>query len=115
MMILSTVTMFFLVSGIVAMGIGLGALYPNFTHQNIAQVSTGFGGVVYILLCSLFVAVVVVLEAGPVYILFTAQAKGVPVAPYQWVFIVGSFSAVLVVIALVIRKPMVKGLRAYEP
>jgi len=36
-MILSIVTIFFLVPGIVAMGIGLGAAYPDFKAENPTQ------------------------------------------------------------------------------
>jgi ABC-2 type transport system permease protein len=58
MMFLSSVTMFFMVLGIVALGMGFGALYPDFKCQNIAQVSTGFGGVLYMIVCSLFIGAI---------------------------------------------------------
>jgi ABC-2 type transport system permease protein len=114
MMFLSSVTMFFMVLGIVALGIGFGAMFPNFKHQNIAQVSTGFGGLLYMIVSSLFIAVVIVLEAGPVYILFMSAVRGNVIPTYQWLFIVASFSAVFVINALTILKPMKIGLKALE-
>ena len=112
MMFLSSITMFFMVFGIVALGIGFGALYPNFKYENIAQVATGFGGVLYMIISSVFIGLVIVLEAGPVYILFMANLRGNTISLFQWLFIIVSFSAVLVIIITAIFKPMKMGLKA---
>jgi ABC-2 type transport system permease protein len=112
MMALSSVTMFLAVFGIVALGVGMGAMYPNFSHQNIAQVATGFGGLMFMILSAAFVALIVVLEAGPVYVVVMADLRGVPVAGWQWLLIVLSFSAVLFVMAAAVYKPMKMGLKA---
>lgn len=112
MMLLSSVTMASMVLGIVALGIGFGALYPNFKYQNIAQVSTGFGGVFYMIVSSIFIAIVIVLEAGPVYIIFMSEVSGKTVNPFQWMMIIASFLMVLSIHILVIFKPMKMGLKA---
>lgn len=112
MMVLSSLTMFLAVFGIVALGVGMGAMYPKFNHQNIAQVATGFGGLMFMILSAAFVAVIVVLEAGPVYVLVMADLRGVPVANWQWAFIVLSFSAVLFIIGAAVYQPMKMGLKA---
>jgi len=112
MMALSSVTMFLAVFGIVALGVGMGAMFPNFKHQNIAQVATGFGGLMFMILSAAFVALVVVLEAGPVYVLVMAQIRGIPVAGWQWFLIVLSFSAVLFIMVAAVYKPMKIGLKA---
>jgi len=114
MMFLSSITMFFMVSGVVALGIGFGAAYPDFKHQNIAQVSTGFGGALYMMVTALFIAVIVVLEAGPVYILFISNVKGNPITTYQWLFIIVSFLAALVINVIAVVKPMRMGKRALQ-
>jgi ABC-2 type transport system permease protein len=117
MMILLAVTMFLAVFGIVAMGIGFGALYPNFRHENIAQVATGFGGVVYMITTAVFLAAIIVLEAGPVYMIYMAKYKGLPITTSQWLFIVPSFMAVLILNGFAVYKPMKMGLeslRQYE-
>jgi len=111
MMALSSGTMFLGVFGIVALGVGMGAMFPNFKHQNIAQVATGFGGVMFMMLSAAFVALIVVLEAGPVYVLVMAELRGVPVTSWQWVLIVSSFLAVLVIMILAVFKPMKMGLK----
>ena len=112
MMILSSVTMFLAVFGIVALGIGFGALYPNFRYENIAQVATGYGAVMYMIISSLFIAIVIVLEAGPVYVIFMANLRGVAISSFQWLFIVPSFLAVLLLSVFVVYQPMKMGLEA---
>jgi ABC-2 type transport system permease protein len=90
----------------------MGAMYPNFNHQNIAQVATGFGGLMFMIFSAAFVALIVALEAAPVYVLVMAELRGVPVAGWQWVLIVLSFSAVLFIMAAAVYQPMKMGLKA---
>jgi ABC-2 type transport system permease protein len=112
MMALSSVTIFFLVFGIVALGVGLGAVYPNFQHENIAQVSTGFGGLIYMIITSVFIASVIVLEAGPVYTILSAHFKGEAITHFQWVWIVSSFILVVLLNIFAVQRPMAAGLKA---
>ena len=103
--------------GIVALGIGFGALYPKFKYENIAQVSTGFGGVMYMIISVIFMGAIIVLEAGPVLVIFMAGVRDRALTGLQWLFIIPSFSAVLLLVALAIYKPMkmgIKSLTQYE-
>ena len=112
MMILSSVTIFFMVFGIVALGIGLGAVYPNFQHENIAKVATGFGGFIYMVTSSIFIAIIVMFEAGPVYAILSAHFKGEALSLLQWVWIAGSFIVVILLNIFTVKKPMSLGLKA---
>jgi len=112
MMALSSVTIFFLVFGIVALGIGLGAVYPNFHHENIAQVATGFGALIYMISSSVFIALIIILEAGPVYTILSAHFKGVSITYLQWVWVVCSFIGVIFVNIFAVKRPMAAGLKA---
>jgi len=112
MMALSSVTIFLLVFGIVALGIGLGAVYPNFHHENIAQVATGFGALIYMISSSVFIALVIMLEAGPVYAILSAHFKGVSITYFQWVWVVCSFIGVIFVNIFAVKRPMAAGLKA---
>jgi ABC-2 type transport system permease protein len=112
MMWLLSVTMFFSIFGIVALGVGFGALYPHFRYENIAQVSTGFGGVIFMMVGSLFMAAVILLEAWPVYVVFMAGVRGVPVTALQWAGIIPSFCLVLVLQAVAVIIPMRMGVKA---
>ncbi len=112
MMALSIVTIFFLVLGIVALGVGLGAVYPNFGHENIAQVATGFGGLVYMIISSVFIALIIMLEAGPVYAILSAHFMGEAITHLQWAWIVGSFILVIFLNVFAVQRPMAAGLKA---
>jgi ABC-2 type transport system permease protein len=106
MMGLSTITVFFMVFGITAMGVGLGAAYPNFRLENVAQVATGFGGLLFMFLCIGFVGSVVVLEAGPVYTIFMARLRGEAIPLVHWVWITLSFVLVAAINVLAVFWPM---------
>jgi len=106
MMILSTLTVFFIVPGIVAMGVGLGAAYPDFKAENPTQTITSFGGLVYMIACAGYIGLVVIIEAGPVYNLFMAGIRNKIITFPAWIWIVGSFTLVLVLSLLAISMPM---------
>jgi ABC-2 type transport system permease protein len=104
MMTLSTVTIFFLVPGVVAMGIGFGAAYPDFKADNPAQTVTSFGGILFMMVCAGYIGAVIFIEAGPVYHLFMADIKDKGLTVFEWLWIAGSFalSFVLSIAAIVI-------------
>jgi ABC-2 type transport system permease protein len=106
MMIISVVTIFLVVPGIVSMGIGLGAIYPDFQSENPAQSVTSLGGLIYMTLCVGFIASVIVLEAGPVYNVFMRGIRGVGLSGFQWVWLVCSFSIVLILCFIAVVIPM---------
>ena len=114
MMVLSAVTMLFLTFSIVALAMGFGAVYPRFKHENIAQVSMGFGGLSFMITSALLTAVVILIEAWPIYIIFMAQKKGVGISWGQWIFIVASFITALAILVTAVLKPMKKGVEALE-
>ncbi len=106
MMGLSTITVFFMVFGITAMGVGLGAAYPNFRIENMAQMATGFGGMLFMVLCMGFIGSVIVLEAGPVYTIFMARLRGEAIPLVHWIWITLSFALVAAINVLAVFWPM---------
>lgn len=114
MMVISSVTMLAAVCAMVAMAVGFSAVYPDFKSQSFSQLSTGFGGLMYMISSALFIALIVVLEIGPAYLLLMRGINGRPVTSLQWLFIVGSFFAVLIVAFLVTVKPIQMGIRSLE-
>ena len=115
MMILSMATMLCMAPGVVAMGIGMGAMYPDFHAENPAESVTSFGGVLYMIFCTGFIALVILLEAGPVYHLFMATLRGGNLSFLQWLWLVLSFSLVLVLSVLVVVMPMRLGEKSLQP
>jgi len=106
MMALSTVTVFFVVPGIVAMGIGLGAAFPDFKAENPAQTVTSFGGLVFMIACALYIGVVVLLEAGPVYRIFMADLHGRALPAAVWLWAAASFGTAFTLSLLAIVLPL---------
>lgn len=85
MMLLSLVTVGLMTLAIVAIGIGIGALYPNFDFDNAAEISTSFGGAVCMIVSVSFVGLAVAIEAWPIYTL-TLQSlhRGREAVPPLW-------------------------------
>jgi ABC-2 type transport system permease protein len=106
MMVLSVTTVFFMVPGIVSMGVGFGAAYPDFQSENPAQSVTSFGGLLFMIICAGFIAAVIVLEAGPVYSIFMAGIRRVSLSSLQWIWLAGSFSLVILLCILAVTVPM---------
>lgn len=73
---LSGATMFGLSFAMVALGLWIGAEYPRFTAENAAKISAGAGGILYMILCMSLIGAVVLLEAWPVYAIFTYRLEG---------------------------------------
>jgi len=112
MMVLSSTTIFFMVFGIVALGVGFGSIYPNFEHENIAKIATSYGGFIYMVTSFIFIAITVVVEAGPVYSILKARFKGEPISELQWIWIACSFIFVVFLSILTVKKSMSAGIKA---
>jgi len=114
MMAYSAAVVFFLTAGITAMGVGFGAAYPRFTVENPAKISTGFGGMVYMMVCVLYIGAVVGLSAHPAYVYLRARMDGRPPPEGFWTA-AGLFLTLLVLIqGLSVILPMRIGARRLE-
>jgi ABC-2 type transport system permease protein len=49
-----------------ALALSFGALYPQFGTENAAQIPTSFGGLVYMMSSLSLLAMIIMIEAGPV-------------------------------------------------
>lgn len=61
-----------------------GALYPRFTVENPAKVSTGFGGMVFMMVSILYIGAVGALSAQPAYVYLRAQVEGTALPAGFW-------------------------------
>ncbi|MBT3311235.1 MAG: hypothetical protein HN737_13150 [Desulfobacterales bacterium] len=111
MMVLSIVTILFIVPGVVSMGIGLGAAYPDFKAENPVQTVTSFGGFLFMVLCAVFIGAVIILESGPVYNIFMADFYNRPLTTYDWLWTTGSFLVAMIISILAIILPMRFGIK----
>jgi ABC-2 type transport system permease protein len=106
MMALSTITVFFIVPGVVSMGVGFGAAYPDFKSENPTQTVTSFGGLIFMIVCAGYIGTVIIIEAGPVYNLFMAEIRGRALTLFEWIWIFGSFALAFILSLLAIALPM---------
>ena len=108
---LAPMTIFSMVFGITSLGIGIGAAFPNFRAENLTQVATGFGGLLYMILAMGFISLVIVLEAGPVYTLFMAQVRQHSLSLLHWLYVGGSILLTVLVNCVAVWLPMRYGVR----
>ena len=108
---LSIVTILFIVPAVVALGIGLGAAYPDFNSENAAQAITSYGGLIFMMLAAIYITVIIGLEAGPVYRIFMAGIYAQTMTFLQWVWIIGSFTLVALISVLTVIFSMKYGVR----
>ena len=73
---LTTVTMVGVTFALTSLALGLGALYPNYETENVAEIPTSFGGLLFMMLAVTYLAGVVILEAWPVYFFLQSRAQG---------------------------------------
>jgi ABC-2 type transport system permease protein len=111
MMMVSIITIFLMTFGITSLGVGCGAMYPRFKVENIAQIPTGFGGLLFMILSMLFIGLIIVLEARPVYYFMMSDLSNTPVSPSNWIKIAIHFGLVLIINILAFLIPMKIGLK----
>jgi len=69
----SIIGVFLLTLGLTSLGLGLGTLYPKFDHENIAEISSSAGGVLFMILALSYIGLVLMLGARPLYVHFNEK------------------------------------------
>jgi ABC-2 type transport system permease protein len=72
----SIIGVLFITIGVVEMAVGMGAMYPKFDYENISEISSGTGSILFIISSLIYVGLVVVLGARPMYIHFKLRFVG---------------------------------------
>jgi len=72
---LTTVTMIGITFALTALALGFGALYPNYETENVAEIPTSFGGLLFMMAAVTYLAGVIVLEAWPVYLFLSSRVQ----------------------------------------
>jgi len=112
MMVVGIGTILLLTIAIAALALGFGALYPQFDTENAAQIPTSFGGLVFMMTTIALLALVIVLEAAPVYAYLQATRAGESIRLTPRLLL--PFAAVVVVCALATALPLRIGLKRME-
>jgi ABC-2 type transport system permease protein len=115
MMVVSVGTIVLLTLAICAMALAFGAIYPQFETENAAQIPTSFGGLVFMMTTIALLALIIVIEAVPVYTYLRAIFFEQPVKVNATM--VGAFAAVVAIclgVMAVSLKVGLKRMEAYE-
>jgi ABC-2 type transport system permease protein len=114
MMALSLATMLVATFAIGALALGFGALFPKFDTENAAEVSTGFGGLLFMMVATAYLGVIIMLQAWPVYGVLRAQAVGEVVSAPQYAALAAGFAGALIISAAAIVLPLRAAARCIE-
>ncbi len=114
MMVLSVATVSAATFAIAALAVGFGTVFPRFDTNNAAQVSTGFGGLLFMMTAIVYLAAVISLEAWPVYSVLQARLRGVPLDAVRWAGLAGGLLGALVLSAVAIVLPLRVAARRIE-
>jgi ABC-2 type transport system permease protein len=70
---ISIIGVFLITLGLVGLGIGLGAMYPSFNHENTSEIPAGTGGILFMTLSLGFIGLVIMLVGRPMYVHFNEK------------------------------------------
>lgn len=111
MMVFSTMTVLFLTIGLTSMGIGMGAGFPRFRVENIAQIESSIGGVLYMIFSLFYIGFTIALEALPVRMYIFGQFGKIFLRSPIFLIALAVF---VIMNVLIVFLPLKWGIRAIE-
>ncbi|MGD8289907.1 MAG: hypothetical protein PVI31_14850, partial [Gemmatimonadota bacterium] len=100
-LVLTTLTMIGVTFALTALALGFGALYPNYETENVAEIPTSFGGLLFMMCAVSYLAGVVILEGWPVFLYLSSRIEGDTASVSAMSVVVGvSGAALLTLIAV---------------
>ncbi len=110
--VISIFTIIIISIAISIMGVGLGALFPDFKVENIHQIESSYGGFIYMACCMGYLALIVAIEAWPVQMHFAYNFGKTNAWNFTGVGV--CIAAFIILNALVIIIPWKLGLKNLE-
>ncbi|MFQ5483374.1 MAG: hypothetical protein ACE5ER_11535, partial [Nitrospinaceae bacterium] len=107
----SMVGVFLITLGLVGMGVGMGAMYPMFRHDNVSEISGGSGGVLFMITSLTYVGMVMILGARPMYVHFKEKFLMETVGGPDVFIVFGVIAALTLFVAV---EPIRRGIRVLE-
>ena len=114
MMVLSLVSIAVMTFAIASLALGFGALFPRFETENSAEISTGFGGLLFMMTSIAYLGIVVMVQAWPVYSVLEARYRGIPLGSGHVTGLVLGLGAALAISSAVIIVPLRIAVRRVE-
>ena len=72
----STLTIVLVTLGVTSLAFGLGAIYPKFDTDNIAQIEMSYGGIFFVITALVYIGLTLVIEAGPMQMFIKHEFGG---------------------------------------
>ncbi|MFC1544985.1 hypothetical protein ACFL4X_02345 [Gemmatimonadota bacterium] len=90
----------------------MGAVFPRFDVENPAHISSGIGGVLYMIASLGVIGITLALLVRPVHHLLRSSLREIPLTGAQWLEIAGFCAAIVLLHILVVKLSMYHGVRA---
>ncbi len=69
----SVIGVFMITGGLVGLGLGLGAIYPMFKHENVSEITTSTGGILFMISSLIYIGLFVAIGSRPMYVHFNQK------------------------------------------
>ena len=110
-MALAVFTVAVLAVGVTGLGVGIGAIYPNFKADSASRIASGPGAILYMVVTTLFIAATILVEGIPASWTLAAQFQGIPVTVPMLVATAAGMSAATTLNVVAVRWVMRRGAR----
>ena len=90
LMLISSLINLEFVLAIIGLGLGLGAIYKDYTIDNPIKLASTFGGILFMILSFAAIGIIILIEAYPIYINFKAQLGFQVTLVSEWIFHAGA-------------------------
>ena len=114
LMVFSSILMGLVSFAMVAMAIGIGAMFPNFEEKNVARMTTGASSIIFMVVSIAFVLMVIGILAVPAKIIQVHLVAHTTPNPMEWAIIALAILITLIVMAGAIYFPLQRGIRSLE-
>ncbi|MEA2626435.1 MAG: type transport system permease protein [Candidatus Binatota bacterium] len=117
-MVISLATLALMTLAITALGLCFGVFHPRFDYENVAQIPSSVGGVLYMISAITFIGANVALEAWPQFRILFAGFRGRALTSGEWAGIIVSYGLVVLLdigVLVVACRFGIRRLEALEP
>ncbi len=111
---LGVVTIVALSFSLAGLSIGIGALFPNFKAENVARIAAGPGGILFMIVAQVFVGIILLLEAFPIFLMVRADFRDRALVAWEWGCIAVAIALVIVLSVAGALIPLRRGAKALE-
>ena len=110
--LLCAVAILLMTFALVGLATGMGAIHPRFAAENLTQVAGSYGGIAFMVLAVLFIAVEIGLLAWPSSIFLWHRFRHLPIAGAQQLAMAAALATAAALSLLTFWFPMRRGVRA---